>query len=154
MVVVRGVRSSADVLLPGSSSYPHIEGQGDSPLVPPFASELRFYCGSHHAHTAKARIFDFSARFNEAAQRYHELSFESVIDEDERLIFLYVSITHASADRRQESSSENIYPRSGRPAAITSPGFAQSGRPDPFFPSSVPLDDASKDATRVYRPTL
>ncbi len=52
-----------------------------SPLIRLFeTSDLWWY---------KARLFDFSARFNEAAQRYHELSFDSAIDEDERLQMLY-----------------------------------------------------------------
>lgn len=36
----------------------------------------------------QARLFDFSARFNEAAQRYHELSFVADIDEEERVQML------------------------------------------------------------------
>lgn len=32
----------------------------------------------------QARLFDYSARFNEAAQRYHELSFDTAIDEEDR----------------------------------------------------------------------
>jgi COP9 signalosome complex subunit 4 len=36
----------------------------------------------------QARLFDFSARFNEAAQKYHELSFDLSIDEEERMQML------------------------------------------------------------------
>lgn len=36
----------------------------------------------------QARLFDFSRRFNEAAGRYHELSFVQDIDEDERIFML------------------------------------------------------------------
>ncbi|KAK4689442.1 COP9 signalosome complex subunit 4, partial [Tremellales sp. Uapishka_1] len=42
---------------------------------------------------SQARLFDFSARFNEAAQRYHELSFDSSIDEDDRLKMLQAAVT-------------------------------------------------------------
>ncbi|RSH91532.1 hypothetical protein EHS25_009831 [Saitozyma podzolica] len=41
----------------------------------------------------QARLFDFSARFNEAAQRYHELSFDSSIDEEDRLQMLKSAVT-------------------------------------------------------------
>ncbi|EIW65430.1 hypothetical protein TREMEDRAFT_17489, partial [Tremella mesenterica DSM 1558] len=41
---------------------------------------------------AQARIFDFSARFNEAAQRYHELSFDKDIDEGERMQMLRAAV--------------------------------------------------------------
>ena len=37
---------------------------------------------------SQAKLFDYSARFNEAAQRYHELSFDSAIDEGDRLHML------------------------------------------------------------------
>ncbi|KAJ9097266.1 hypothetical protein QFC21_004935 [Naganishia friedmannii] len=36
----------------------------------------------------QARIADFSRRFNEAAVKYHDLSFEQVIDEEERIYML------------------------------------------------------------------
>lgn len=36
----------------------------------------------------QARLFDFSRRFNEAAGRYHELSFVQDIDEEERIYML------------------------------------------------------------------
>ncbi|ORX40506.1 putative COP9 signalosome complex subunit 4 [Kockovaella imperatae] len=42
---------------------------------------------------SQARLFDFSARFNEAAQRYHEISFESIIDEEDRLQMLKAAVT-------------------------------------------------------------
>jgi COP9 signalosome complex subunit 4 len=38
----------------------------------------------------QARIFDFTRRFNEAASRYHELSFDSDIAEEERMYMLWV----------------------------------------------------------------
>ena len=38
----------------------------------------------------QAKLYDFSARFNEAAQRYHELSFDASIDEEDRGHMLYV----------------------------------------------------------------
>ncbi|ORY25436.1 putative COP9 signalosome complex subunit 4 [Naematelia encephala] len=42
---------------------------------------------------SQARIFDYSARFNEAAQRYHELSFDGAIDEDDRMHMLKAAVT-------------------------------------------------------------
>ncbi|WWD19908.1 hypothetical protein CI109_104377 [Kwoniella shandongensis] len=42
---------------------------------------------------SQARLFDFSARFNEAAQRYHEVSFESAIDEEDRMQMLKAAVT-------------------------------------------------------------
>jgi COP9 signalosome complex subunit 4 len=35
-------------------------------------------------------LLDFSRRFNEAASRYHELSFVNEIDEEERIYMLLV----------------------------------------------------------------
>jgi COP9 signalosome complex subunit 4 len=40
--------------------------------------------------TPQARLLDFSRRFNEAASRYHELSFVNEIDEEERIYMLLV----------------------------------------------------------------
>lgn len=37
---------------------------------------------------SQARLFDFSRRFNEAASKYHELSFVAEIDEEERVFML------------------------------------------------------------------
>ncbi|WWC95077.1 hypothetical protein V866_001929 [Kwoniella sp. B9012] len=42
---------------------------------------------------SQARLFDFSARFNEAAQKYHEVSFESSVAEDDRLQMLKAAVT-------------------------------------------------------------
>ncbi|WWC92001.1 uncharacterized protein L201_006955 [Kwoniella dendrophila CBS 6074] len=42
---------------------------------------------------SQARLFDFSARFNEAAQRYHEVSFDSAIAEEDRLQMLKAAVT-------------------------------------------------------------
>ncbi|WVR09684.1 hypothetical protein IAU60_006759 [Kwoniella sp. DSM 27419] len=42
---------------------------------------------------SQARLFDFSARFNEAAQRYHEVSFDGAIAEDDRLQMLKAAVT-------------------------------------------------------------
>jgi hypothetical protein len=41
--------------------------------------------------TVQARLADYSAKFNEAAQKYHELSFDVSIDEEERTQMLYIS---------------------------------------------------------------
>ena len=46
-----------------------------------------------HSGTRQARLLDFSRRFNEAASRYHELSFIPDIDEEERIYMLYVPPT-------------------------------------------------------------
>ncbi|WWC64888.1 uncharacterized protein I303_107502 [Kwoniella dejecticola CBS 10117] len=42
---------------------------------------------------SQARLFDFSARFNEAAQKYHEVSFDSAIAEEDRLQMLKAAVT-------------------------------------------------------------
>ncbi|WWC72296.1 uncharacterized protein I206_106258 [Kwoniella pini CBS 10737] len=42
---------------------------------------------------SQARLFDFSARFNEAAQRYHEVSFDGAIAEEDRLQMLKAAVT-------------------------------------------------------------
>lgn len=81
----------------------------------------------------QARLFDFSARFNEAAQRYHELSFDPSIDEGDRLQMLYVhspllphsTLLIARADDLQSSSSNNLHPRPLRPSTITNPSIPQ-----------------------------
>jgi COP9 signalosome complex subunit 4 len=40
----------------------------------------------------KARLFDFSVRFNEAAQAYHRLSYESLIHPDDRIKMLTAAV--------------------------------------------------------------
>ena len=42
----------------------------------------------------QARIMDYSRKFLEAALRYHELSWEAEIDEDERKHMLYVPLRY------------------------------------------------------------
>ncbi|KAK1922282.1 hypothetical protein DB88DRAFT_390410 [Papiliotrema laurentii] len=42
---------------------------------------------------SQARLFDFSARFNEAAGKYHEVSFDPAIHEDDRLQMLKAAVT-------------------------------------------------------------
>lgn len=44
---------------------------------------------------SQARLFDYSRRFNEAASKYHELSFVTDIDEDERMFMLSAAVTCA-----------------------------------------------------------
>ncbi|KAJ9119688.1 hypothetical protein QFC22_003398 [Naganishia vaughanmartiniae] len=44
---------------------------------------------------SQARLADFSRRFNEAAVKYHDLSFEQVIDEEERILMLSAAVTCA-----------------------------------------------------------
>ena len=39
---------------------------------------------------SQARLLDHSRKFNEAASRYHELSFVTDIDEGERIFMLWV----------------------------------------------------------------
>lgn len=41
---------------------------------------------------SQARLFDFGARFAEAAQKYHEVSFNNSIDEDDRLQMLSAAV--------------------------------------------------------------
>ncbi|KAJ9110776.1 hypothetical protein QFC20_002817 [Naganishia adeliensis] len=43
----------------------------------------------------EARLADFSRRFNEAAVKYHDLSFEQDIDEEERIFMLSAAVTCA-----------------------------------------------------------
>lgn len=38
--------------------------------------------------TCQAQMFDFGRRFAEAAQKYHELSYEAKVEEDDRLVAL------------------------------------------------------------------
>ncbi|WVW86469.1 hypothetical protein I302_108517 [Kwoniella bestiolae CBS 10118] len=42
---------------------------------------------------SQARLFDFSARFNEAAQKYHEVSFDSAVAEEDRIQMLKAAVT-------------------------------------------------------------
>lgn len=48
----------------------------------------RYSCVSFGDGMEQARIFDFTRRFNEAAGRYHELSFDGDIAEEERIYML------------------------------------------------------------------
>ncbi|KAL7420467.1 hypothetical protein Q5752_004417 [Cryptotrichosporon argae] len=43
----------------------------------------------------QAKLFDFSGRLNEAAQRYHEVSFDAMIDDDDRMAILKAAVTAA-----------------------------------------------------------
>lgn len=42
---------------------------------------------------SQARLFDFSAKFAEAAQKYHEVSFNTAVDEGDRLQMLSAAVT-------------------------------------------------------------
>ncbi|WRT69944.1 uncharacterized protein IL334_006935 [Kwoniella shivajii] len=42
---------------------------------------------------SQARLFDFSARFNEAAQKYHEVSFDGAVAEEDRIQMLKAAVT-------------------------------------------------------------
>ncbi|KLT39383.1 hypothetical protein CC85DRAFT_265478 [Cutaneotrichosporon oleaginosum] len=42
---------------------------------------------------SQARLFDFSARFTEAARVYHDVSLDAAVDEDDRLMMLQQAVT-------------------------------------------------------------
>jgi COP9 signalosome complex subunit 4 len=48
-----------------------------------------------HFKLAQARMFDFSRKFAQAASKYHEISYNALVDEAERLAVLYVSFLYA-----------------------------------------------------------
>ena len=94
----RGIGFGADHFRTGGLVDPSDRGQGDSTGLQTLSGEfLEFSKWSRrhpaeyrimHSGTRQARLLDFSRRFNEAASRYHELSFIPDIDEEERIYML------------------------------------------------------------------